>query len=762
MKNSLLSAVLCMVLCISITWAQTGNNDFPGGISAPIDQNLTTEGRTMLNAVKSEDGSFVTSLFTFRDIILFSYFESSEFNIYDSENNLLETLTLNADEYFNYITSEGVYRVTCNNTFTLLVGDAITNYVNGYFAVNEAGRGLATKLNTWMMQSFSSGHDDFIVFAYEDNTDVTVRNLETNEFIYGTSLNDGEYLSFNDLNAIPYTTPLQILSNKMVSALSYTDQDYYVPSANGTFAGDLFYGYSAYAGGWANSITVTSYYDNNEVLITDLDTGEEIASFTLMEGQVGSVNIYSRTFWKVEATQSVTAANIPYLTWSGSYQYMTKSIDKSGTGAGTLFYLPTVGSRVDVFSFANENNITITRLGRYDEYPYTDNEVIWEGTLAEGEGYHFTSSYGSFVYKIEGSENVSVLQSNAGFGADFVALEYSFDLPDLSVSASDIEFSVPDTEYQPGDLIQITFTVHNYGLVNVPEVLCNVYDNDPDGGNLLPPFTTEVLTDIAPSENKSFTIDYRIPDNPEYRSIYLKINPDNEIQESNYSNNKGQKPLRPNNDLQPPLAVNTSAPLYLTFEDDILSPNPFDVRFDYFNNGQQTLTNVTARLDLLGGLSVMETKSQTYEMGDIAPNATGSVELQIEANPDSLGYNYYSMTFLQGEEEIKTIQKMVIVGEVPARINDPGFILRDVNAYPNPFSDHVNIRYSLQTSQHVRVRVFDITGSLVATLADSWQQPGAHQFRFEPGNSAHGIYLVLFEADGQSGMIRVIASGQQK
>ena len=761
MKNHLLFPFLYLLICTTMGVSQN-TNEFPGGISAPAEQNISTTGKTMISPVKSDDGGFATSLFTFRDIILFSYFDNSVFEIYDADNNLLETITLNADEYHNQNSPQGVYRVTCNNTFTLLVGDAITNFVNGYFAVNEAGRGLATKLNTWMMQSFSSGHDDFIVFAYEDNTDVTVRNLETDEFIYGTSLNDGEYLSFNDLNAIPYTTPLQILSNKMVSALSYTDQDYYVPSANGSFTGNLFYGYSAYAGGWANSITVTSYYDDNEVLITDLDTGEEIASFTLMEGQVGSVNIYSRTFWKVESTQPVTSANIPYVAWSGSYQYMTKSIDKSGTGAGTLFYVPTVGSRVDVFSFADENDITITRLGLHDAYPYADPQVVWEGTLTEGEGYHFTSTYGSYVYKVEGTENVSVLQSNGGFGADFVALEYSFDLPDLSVSSSDIVFSVPQTEYNPGDLIDITVTVHNYGLVNVPEVLCHVYNNDPDGGNFLPPFATEVLTDIAPSENKSFTVAYRIPDNPEYRSIYVKTNPENDLQESNYSNNKAEKPLRPNNDLQPPLAVNTSAPLYLNFLEGILSPNPFEVRFDYFNNGQETLTNVTARLDMEGGLTVLETKSQTYEMGDIEPNATGSVELQIEADADSLGYNYYSMTFLQGEEEIKTIKKMVIVGEVPAQINDPEFILQNVNAYPNPFNDHLNITYSLETSQHVRIRVFDITGSMLETLTDTWQQPGAHRLRFESGARAGGMYFILFEANGQSGMIRVASTGQPK
>ncbi len=61
---------------------------------------------------------------------------------------------------------------------------------------------------------------------------------------------------------------LQIVSNKPVSALSYTDQDYYVPAATGLFSGNLFYGFSGYSGDWENSITITSYASNNVVLVT--------------------------------------------------------------------------------------------------------------------------------------------------------------------------------------------------------------------------------------------------------------------------------------------------------------------------------------------------------------------------------------------------------------------------------------------------------------------------------------------------------------
>lgn len=59
-----------------------------------------------------------------------------------------------------------------------------------------------------------------------------------------------------------------------------------MPSANGTFSGTLFYGYSAYIGSWTNSITVTSYQDDNPILIMNTTTGDTLVSDTLGQGEV--------------------------------------------------------------------------------------------------------------------------------------------------------------------------------------------------------------------------------------------------------------------------------------------------------------------------------------------------------------------------------------------------------------------------------------------------------------------------------------------
>jgi len=742
MKKSLLFIALSWLIIIQPTFSQ---NAFYGAAEnqLPAAETLVEPGKFIVkNAVERED-DFATTVYTFNDITVFAYSNETEIRIYDESGTLITTQNINADEYYNHFTYGGIFRIVSNKTFTVLVGDAINSYVNGYFAVDQSGRGASTKLNTWMMEVYGTD-SDFIVFAYNDNTNFTVRNLETNAFIGGSSLNAGEHFSFADFGAIPSVTPLQVTSNKPVSALSYSDQDYYVPSSNGTFSGNLFYGYSAYVGGWTNSITITSYFDNNEVTVTNSETGANIGTLILNQGQVATFPIYARTFWKVETSNTATAANIPFGFYSGDYAYMTRAIDQGGSGAGTLFYIPVIGSRIDVFSFSVSNNVTITKLGLYDTYPYANPEVVWQGVLNEGEGYNFSSEYGSFVYKVESDDPVSVLQSNAGAGADFMPLSYALGLPDLSVSTSDIAFSIPDTDYNPGDQIQITFTIHNYGSVTADQIECKIYDVDPEAQINPSAIHSTTLSSIAPSGEDSFTIDFIIPEHPEFRSIYIKVDPENLIVESNNSNNNAKRTLRPNTDLEPPLAVSVTAPLYLEYNGGVLNPNPFSVHYDIFNIGGVMANNVTANLILQNGLSAAVT---SFDLGNIDVNGTVPIDVDITADPLQLGYGFYSLVvYINGVEE-KTVNKMVIVGEISG-IEDIE-IVTGLVMNPNPVSDISEIYYNLQEKATVNIEIYDVTGSMIKVILNEYQNRGEHKVQFDASNLNSGMYLLNFKAGEQ-------------
>lgn len=68
--------------------------------------------------------------------------------------------------------------------------------------------------------------------------------------------------------------------------------------------------------------------------------------------------------------------------------------------------------------------------------------------------------------------------------------------------------------------------------------------------------------------------------------------------------------------------------------------------------------------------------------------------------------------------------------------------------YPNPFNPQTVIAYEMPASGSVRLKVFDVTGRLVATLADGFQSAGRHEISFDASRLSSGVYLYRLEADG--------------
>ncbi|MCH8566708.1 MAG: DUF4397 domain-containing protein [Balneolales bacterium] len=66
--------------------------------------------------------------------------------------------------------------------------------------------------------------------------------------------------------------------------------------------------------------------------------------------------------------------------------------------------------------------------------------------------------------------------------------------------------------------------------------------------------------------------------------------------------------------------------------------------------------------------------------------------------------------------------------------------------YPNPFNPSTQIQFSLPEATGVRLRVFDITGRLVAELINEHRAAGVHQVRFDGSSFASGMYIYQLEA----------------
>lgn len=69
--------------------------------------------------------------------------------------------------------------------------------------------------------------------------------------------------------------------------------------------------------------------------------------------------------------------------------------------------------------------------------------------------------------------------------------------------------------------------------------------------------------------------------------------------------------------------------------------------------------------------------------------------------------------------------------------------------YPNPFNPSTTIDYGIPEESHVRLVVYDLRGSSVATLVNGFQSAGMHRVSFDASDLAAGTYLYVLETGDQ-------------
>ncbi len=84
----------------------------------------------------------------------------------------------------------------------------------------------------------------------------------------------------------------------------------------------------------------------------------------------------------------------------------------------------------------------------------------------------------------------------------------------------------------------------------------------------------------------------------------------------------------------------------------------------------------------------------------------------------------------------------------------PSFML--AQNYPNPFNPSTTIQYSIATSQHVSLKVFNVLGQEVRSLVDEQQSPGLKTVRFDAGNLSSGVYFYLLRTPSFSAAKKMI------
>jgi hypothetical protein len=103
-----------------------------------------------------------------------------------------------------------------------------------------------------------------------------------------------------------------------------------------------------------------------------------------------------------------------------------------------------------------------------------------------------------------------------------------------------------------------------------------------------------------------------------------------------------------------------------------------------------------------------------------------------------------------------------LVGVAPAPLPRPGLQAVGPNPYRARDGVSLAIRFSLATAQDARLEIFDVSGRLVARLADGPQHAGETTLqwngrRLDGADAAPGLYLVRFSAKGRAPEMRRVA-----
>jgi hypothetical protein len=70
-----------------------------------------------------------------------------------------------------------------------------------------------------------------------------------------------------------------------------------------------------------------------------------------------------------------------------------------------------------------------------------------------------------------------------------------------------------------------------------------------------------------------------------------------------------------------------------------------------------------------------------------------------------------------------------------------------LSAYPNPFNNNLNIRYTLPKAQAVELAIFNVLGQKIETIVSGLQAAGMQQQTWRP-NGGSGIYWIVLQGDG--------------
>jgi hypothetical protein len=108
-----------------------------------------------------------------------------------------------------------------------------------------------------------------------------------------------------------------------------------------------------------------------------------------------------------------------------------------------------------------------------------------------------------------------------------------------------------------------------------------------------------------------------------------------------------------------------------------------------------------------------------------------------------LAHNYLDYNSPYDKMYFHSYMNLTEVEKIKINIPDKLFLYQN---YPNPFNSSTRIKYMIPSvgislMKSLQLKIYDILGREVATLADGIQKPGEHTVSFEASGLSSGVYF---------------------
>ncbi len=148
--------------------------------------------------------------------------------------------------------------------------------------------------------------------------------------------------------------------------------------------------------------------------------------------------------------------------------------------------------------------------------------------------------------------------------------------------------------------------------------------------------------------------------------------------------------------------------------------------------------------------SITYTKNQinpkTNAGYEVNAKGIGSKVVRLRLKPVSTAKTYYTLIDRHGSTSALNKQASDRQ-QISLQINDVVTDYALSQNYPNPFNPSTMIKYQLPSASKVSLKVYDILGREVATLASGVKDGGFYESNFDGSRLASGIYIVRLTAE---------------